>query len=153
VSPAIQAGYFFTSDGFKAEDSALIQQGVLMGFNLSLYGSRKTGKSKAPNAGGCWVVDPGAQPRDDIIASVDRGILLCRFSGDWPSGNGDFSGVAKNSYLISGGKIAHPIVETTIAGNLVNLLLAISAVSRERVDFGAALLPWVRAGGVTISGK
>lgn len=153
VSPAIQAGYFFTPDGFRAEDSALIERGVLQGFNLSLYGSRKTGKPKPPNAGGCWVVDPGDQPLSDIIASVDRGILLCRFSGDTPSGNGDFSGVAKNSYLISNGRIAHPVAETTIAGNLADLLLAISAVSRERVDFGNMLLPWVRAGGVTISGK
>jgi PmbA protein len=40
-----------------------------------------------------------------------------------------------------------------IAGNLADLLLAVSAVSRERVDFGNAVLPWVRAGGVTISGK
>ena len=153
VSPSIQAGYFFTPDGFRAEDSVLIEQGVLKGFNLSLYGSRKTGKPKAPNAGGCWVVDPGDTQLTDIIASVDRGILLCRFSGDRPSGNGDFSGVAKNSYMIAGGKIANPIAETTIAGNLADLLLAISAVSRERVDFGSALLPWVRADGVTISGK
>jgi PmbA protein len=153
VSPAIQAGYFFTPDGFRASDSVLIEQGVLKGFNLSHYGSRKTGKPKAPNAGGCWVVDPGEQPRADMIAPVERGILLCRFSGDWPSSNGDFSGVAKNSYLISGGKIARPIAETMIAGNLADLLLAVSAVSRERVDFGSAVLPWVRAGGVTISGK
>ncbi len=152
VSPEIQAGYFFTPEGFRAEDSALIDHGVLKGFNLSLYGSRKTGKPKAPNAGGCWVVDPGELPLADIVSTVQRGILLCRFSGETPV-NGDFSGVAKNSYLISGGKIDRPVKETMIAGNLADLLLAVTAVSRERIDFGSALLPWVRAGGVTISGK
>jgi PmbA protein len=45
------------------------------------------------------------------------------------------------------------VTETTIAGNLADLLLSISAVSSERIDFGRALLPWVRAGGLTISGK
>jgi PmbA protein len=153
VSSDIQAGYFFTPDGFKAEDSVLIDKGMLAGSNLSLYGSRKSGRAKAPNAGGCWVVDPGDTPFAEMVASVQRGLLLCRFSGGNPSSNGDFTGVAKNSYLIENGRIARPVTETMVGGNLPSLLLSISAVSRERLDFGLLLFPWVRAGGVTISGK
>ena len=122
-------------------------------FNLSLYGANKTGKPRAPNSGGCWVIDAGDQGLADLIASVERGILLNRFSGGKPSANGDFSGVAKNSYLIEGGRIARPVSETMLAGNLAGLLRAVSGVSKERVDFGASVYPWVKAGGVTISGK
>jgi PmbA protein len=153
VSADIHAGYFFTPDGFRAGDSVLIDKGVLAGYNLSLYGARKTGREKAPNAGGCWVVDPGDAPFAEMLSSVRRGLLLCRFSGGNPSSNGDFTGVAKNSYLIENGSIARPVTETMVGGNLLSLLQSISAVSRERVDFGTALFPWVRAGGVTISGK
>jgi PmbA protein len=153
VSADIQAGYFVTTDGFKAGDSCVIDAGVLRDFCLSLYGSRKTGLAKAPNAGGCWVVDPGQTPLADMIKGVQRGLLLGRMSGADPSPNGDFTAVAKNSYLIEGGAIVGPVTETMIAGNLGSLLLSISAVSRERVDYGQALLPWVRAAGVTIAGK
>jgi PmbA protein len=151
-SPEITDGYFFTRDGFAAEDSVLIDKGVLTGFNLSLYGSRKTGMPKAPNGGGCWIVDPGEASRDAVVGSVRKGLLLGRFSGGAPGANGDFTGVAKNSYLVEDGRIKRPVAETMIAGNVVDLLSAITAVSRERVDFGWALLPWVAAGGVRISG-
>ena len=50
------------------------------------------------------MVDPGEQSYDDIVKNVDKGILLCRFSGGVPSTSGDFSGVAKNSYYIENGK-------------------------------------------------
>jgi PmbA protein len=69
-----------------------------------------------------------------------------------PSENGDFSGVAKNSYLIEDGQIRMPVSETMIAGNIAQTLIDISAISKEFVDFGTALMPWVKTSGVTISG-
>jgi len=33
------------------------------------------------------------------------------------------------------------------------LLMNITAVSRERINFGNAILPWISASGVTVSGK
>ena len=34
------------------------------------------------------------------VDSIENGILVCRFSGGDPATNGDFSGVAKNSFYI-----------------------------------------------------
>ena len=76
-----------------------------------------------------------------------------RFSGGSPSDSGDFSGVAKNSYLIEQGKIVRPIGETMIAGNLAKLFSDVKAISRERVNYGSAILPWLQAGPADISGK
>jgi len=153
VSEEIADGYFFTADGFAAENSTIIEKGTLRSFLLSLYASLKTGKPRSVNMGSAWMIDPGDTSFEDMIRSVDRGILLCRFSGGNPSDNGDFSGVAKNSYCIENGEIKYPIKETMISGNLSNLLMSIKNISRERIDFGGGILPWIQAGGITISGK
>jgi PmbA protein len=153
VSPEIADGYFVTGDGYAAENSTLIDHGVLRSYLLTLYGAKKTGRQRAVNNGGAYVVDPGDKSLDEIIASVKRGILITRFSGGSPSANGDFSGVAKNSYYIEDGKVAYPIRETMVSGNFVEAFRHLSAISRERVDFGWAVLPWVCIPGISISGK
>lgn len=151
--PDVEIGYRWTGDGFRAENCTLIESGVLRNFTLGLYGSNKTGRPRCPSGGGALAVDAGNSTLADMVASVERGILLARFSGGSPADNGDFSGVAKNSYLIENGAIVRPVVETMIAGNVGQLFGAIRAISKERVDYGQAVFPWVLAGGVSISGK
>jgi PmbA protein len=153
VSGEIASGWFFTGDGFPAEDCAVIEGGVLRNCTLSHYGSRKTGLPRCPSGGGAWVVEPGAAGLEELVGSVERGLLLCRFSGGEPSDAGDFTGVAKNSYFIEGGKIAYPVSETMVSGNLCSALRDIQGISRERVDFGSSVYPWVKMGGITISGS
>lgn len=153
VSPEIADGYYLTDDGYTAKNSTIIDQGVLKTFLLSLYGANKTGQSRAVNDGGCYVIEPGTKSLDEIISKVQQGILLARYSGGNPSQNGDFSGVAKNSYYIENGKIQYPISETMVAGNLIDMQHNIIDISKERVDFGSGIYPWIAFSGVTISGK
>ncbi len=84
VHDDLPGGYFFTDDGFRAENSTIIEGGVLRSFLLSLYGSRKTGLDRSANTGGIYVVDPGTDSFSNMVKSVDRGLLLCRFSGATP---------------------------------------------------------------------
>jgi len=153
VSDEMAHGYFITSDGFTAQNSTVIDGGVLQGFLLSLYGSRKTGLPRAVNQGGCYVIDPGERSLADMIGSVKRGILLCRFSGGMPSESGDYSGVAKNSYYIEDGRLQYPVKEMMISGNIRELFLNISGISSERIDSGGSILPWVLTEGVSILGQ
>jgi PmbA protein len=92
VSDEIREGYFVTPDGYAAKNSTLVEKGVLKGLLLSLYGSKKTGKPRAVNAGGAFVVDPGTTRYEEMVRSVKMGLLMTRFSGGQPSENGDFSG-------------------------------------------------------------
>ena len=152
VSDDIVTNYFVTGDGFKARNSTIIDRGILKTYLLSQYGANKTGRERAVNGGGTYVVDPGDRSFDDMVRSVSRGLLLCRFSGGNPNDNGDFSGVAKNSYYIEDGEIRYPVNETMVAGNVAEVFKQIKTVSRERIDFGSAVFPWVQTGGLTISG-
>ena len=87
-----------------------------------------------------------------MIASIDRGIIVGRFSGGAPSSNGDFSGVAKNSFLIENGRIGPALSETMISGNLADMLQNVGGISAELVCSGSYVLPWVVFRGVVISG-
>ncbi|MDZ7685996.1 MAG: metallopeptidase TldD-related protein [Gammaproteobacteria bacterium] len=144
-------GYWVTGDGYKAEDLTIVEKGVLKSYLLGLYGANKLGRPRAVNSGGAYVVDAGEASYEDLIRSVGEGILITRFSGGRPNDRGDFSGVAKNSYYIKDGKVQFPIKETTVSGNMVELLQNIDAVSSERLNFGNSLLPWVKVSGITAS--
>lgn len=153
VSKEISDGYHVTGDGFEAENIAIIEKGILKSFMLSQYGAKKTNRERAKNAGQCYVIDPGTENFTDIIKGVEKGIVLSRFSGGQPSSNGDFSGVAKNSYYIENGEIKYPISETMVSGNLYEAFNNIKGISKERIDNGYTILPYVCISGATISGK
>jgi PmbA protein len=153
VSQELAEGYFITNDGFEAKNMTILDKGVLKHFLLTNYGSKKTGKPIGPNRGDSYIIEPGDQSYEDMIKSVEKGILLCRFSGGMPSASGDFSGVAKNSYYIENGQIQYPLSETMVSGNIADLFQNIKNISKERNDFGSDLVPWIQVSGITISGK
>ena len=153
TSEEICDGYFITPDGFAAEDVTIIEDGVLRSFLLDQYGANKTGRERASTAGGAYVVDAGEQALEELIGGVQRGLLVTRYSGGTPNPNGDFSGVAKNSFYIEDGQLAYPVTETMISGNLLEVFENIRGISEESVDFGSAVAPWILSEGVTISGK
>ena len=142
-----------TGEGFRAEDFDVIKDGKLNAFVLGLYASNKLKLPRGKNDSMNVIVAPGDRSIDEIIASVDKGILVGRFSGGRPASNGDFSGVAKNSFLIENGKIGPALSETMISGNLADMLLHLRGISSEQVADGMSVLPYMAFDGITISGK
>jgi len=152
--PLVVAGERFTADGYESFDADLIRDGVLTSFALSLYGAKKTGNQRAANTAFTNIeVAAGSVPLADMIKSVDKGILLNRFSGASPGPSGDMSGVAKNSFLIENGVVTDAISETMVSFSIVDALASIPAISAERCENGVSILPWCCLDGVTISGK
>ena len=149
----IVCGSRTTGEGFRAEDFDVIKDGKLNAFVLGLYASNKLKLPRGKNDSMNVIVAPGDRSIDEIIASIDRGILVGRFSGGAPASNGDFSGVAKNSFLIENGKIGAALSETMISGNLADMLMNLRAISSEQVADGMGVLPYMAFDGITISGK
>jgi PmbA protein len=141
---------FFTDDGYKTRDRAIIQNGVLNTYLLSLYGAKKTGLDRADTVGSNLVMVPGNIKKEEMISRIKKGVLLGRFSGGDPAPNGDFSGVAKNSFLIEDGEIKHALQETMISGNFSKMLFDIKGISAERTNFGSAIIPWVHVDGIQV---
>ena len=145
-------GERWTGEGFISEDYDVIKDGKLESFMMSLYGANKTGLQRSKNTSGSFIIEPGDKSIDEMIKSVENGLLVGRFSGGSPSINGDFSGVAKNAFRIEHGKITNAVSETMISGNLADMLKNICAISKE-YSTGGELIPWVAAEGIVISGK
>ena len=149
----ICCGERYTADGFLSENFDIIQNGVLRSYLLSLYVANKSGYAPAKNTSYAAVIEGGDTAYEDMIKGIKKGIIVGRFSGGAPSSNGDFSGVAKNSFLIEDGQIKGAVSETMINGNLADILKNIVAISKETVADGTSVLPYIAVSGVTISGK
>ncbi len=150
----IVCGDRITGEGFRAENFDIIKDGSLNAFAIGLYASNKLKLPRGKNDSFNLFMAPGSETMDKIISSIDRGIVVGRFSGGQPSSNGDFSGVAKNSFLIENGKIGQALSETMISGNLADMLFRLRGISCEQVADGMAVLPCAVAfDGITISGK
>ena len=141
-----------SADGWVTPPVEVVGAGTLRTLLPSLYGSRKTGLPHVPvAAGGGWDVASGSTPREAMGSGIARGAWVGRLSMGRPASNGDFSGVIKNSFAIEGGATSYALSETMITGNVARMLADIEAVSRERIDFGARRLPWLRIGGLHFS--
>lgn len=144
-------GERISGDGYVSENYDIIKDGVLKDFGLSEYAAKKTGNRRGKNTSSCMVIKNGDTPLQQMIQGIDKGLLVYRFSGGQPAVNGDFSGVAKNSFYIENGKIKHAVTETMISGNLASMLREVVSLSRETVEDGSSSLPYALFDGITVS--
>ncbi len=142
-----------TANGFRSEEVTIIDKGVLKTLWLSLYGANKTGRPLVKYTGSDLVIEGGDKTLEELIASVDKGIIMGGFSGGQPGANGEFSGVAKNSFLIENGKVTGAITETMVNGNLGEAFKNIRGITKEVRCNGSNVVPYIAIDGIVISGK
>jgi PmbA protein len=142
-----------TGEGYPAENFDLIRNGRLVSFDLSQYGANKTGQNRAGCSTGNIFIPAGDQSLEEIIKGIERGVLVMRFSGGEPAPSGEYSGVAKNAFLIENGKIRCALTETMISGCVLDMLNSVRAISSDLLKDGSVSLPYIAFDGVTISGK
>lgn len=155
----------FDREGLPHRRLPLIERGVLREFLFNTREAHAAGRAEGSTghaSGGARgapaigttnvIVDAGDTEEASLLEAVDRGVLLARFSGNTDPVSGDFSGVAKGSFLLRRGQAPRPLQETLISGNLYEMLAAISDVGRERrrID-GVVLAPCLRLEGVSVT--
>ena len=81
----------------------------------------------------------GKSTKEDIIASVKKGIYVDQFSnGQVQIGEGDFTFFVKSGFLIEDGRLTMPVKDINIIGNGPQALADITAVGNDpKVDDGA----------------
>lgn len=151
--PRVICGGNYSGEGYINEAFDVIKDGVLQSFWLSQYGANKLSLKRSGNTTMHGITTPGEKSIEEIIAGIDKGIVFGRFSGGSPSANGEFSGVAKNSFLIENGKITKALSETMISGNLTEMLFKLVDISSETKEDGNSVTPYMAFDGLTISGK
>lgn len=150
-NPLIVGANRFTKEGFLTENQPVIEVGRLESLLADLYTSKKTGLEHAKAHGGSLVVKPGEKSLDEIISETESGVIMFRYSGGYVQNSGEFSGIAKNSFIIENGKITNGAALTTVSGNIIHMLKNIQAISKDISTNGSSIMPYIAFNGVTIS--
>ena len=88
---------------------------------------------------------------DTLVAEIEKGVIISRFSGNVNPVNGDFSGVVKGGQMVTNGTVEHAIKEVMVAGNVFEALRRLNGISRERKVIYDSILPYMRFDGISFT--
>ena len=133
----------FDEEGVRVKARAVIDAGRVQGYFLSSYSARKLGMKTTGNAGGSHnliLSSRRTRPGDDLDAmlkKLHRGLFVTELLGQGVNYvTGDYSRGA-SGYWVENGRIAYPVQEITIAGNMRDMLKGIEAVGADAYNYGA----------------
>jgi PmbA protein len=145
----------FDNEGVATKDRELVSDGVLQGYMLSSYSSRKLGMTTTGNAGGNHnlIVKSGELDLNGLLAQMGRGLLVTELLGHGINlVTGDYSRGAAG-FWVEHGEIQHAVEEITIAGNLKDMFLGIQAVGNDVLVQGSKQCGSILVDRMTIAGE
>ncbi len=161
-------GLFGTSpcddEGVPSRRTAIIERGVLKSYLLNTYTARKLGmkttgsasRGLAGNPGighGNLYMEAGSVPPESLIASIAEGFYVTELMGFGVNiVTGDYSRGASGLW-IRDGKLAFPVSEVTVAGNLKEMLESIDAVASDLEFRNSTAAPTLLIREMTVGGK
>ena len=153
----------FDGEGLPSRRTVVVENGVLRNYLLNTYSARKLGMKSTHNAArglagapgigaGNLYLEPGAHSPEEIIGAVPAGLYVTGLMGFGTNlVTGDYSRGATGLW-IEKGELTHAVEEVTIAGNLADMLLNITAIGSDLVFRGSIASPTLRIDGMTIAG-
>jgi len=130
----------FDDEGVATVERKVVENGVVQGYFLGSYSARKLGLRTTGNAGGNHnlILDNSAPLEfSALLRKMGKGLLVTELLGHGVNSvTGDYSRGAAG-YWVEGGEIRHAVEEVTIAGNLKDMLLGISAVGSDTLVRGS----------------
>jgi len=133
----------FDDEGVQTRARQVVQGGVVQGYFLSTYSARKLGLRTTGHAGGSHnlrLSSRRTRPGDDLDAMLRQlgtGLFVTELMGQGVNYvTGDYSRGA-SGFWVEKGKIAYPVQEITIAGNLKTMFKDIAAVGADAYTYGA----------------
>jgi len=154
----------FDGEGQPTRRNRIVESGLLRSWLLDTYCARKLGLestgSAARGAGGApapapsnlWL-EPGKLGPEEIVRRTERGLLVTELIGmGFNPVTGDYSRGAAGLW-IEDGRVAFPVEEITIAGQLGEMLSAIDLVGSDLLWVGAIAAPTLRVARMTVAGS
>jgi len=153
----------FDAEGIATQAREIIEDGRLTTWIMDLHSARELGLAStghasrgtssppSPSVTNLYM-KPGTTSREDMIKSIDKGLLVTELIGMGVNGvTGDYSRGA-SGFWIENGELAYPVSEITIAGNLVDMFAKITPASDLTFRYGTDA-PTIRVDGMTVAGK
>jgi len=154
----------FDGEGVPSRRTVVIENGVLRSYLLNTYTAKKLGLQTTGNASrglagtpgigpGNYFLEPGKKTPKELIAEIKDGLYVTEFLGHGANlVTGDYSRGASGMW-ISGGELAYPVEEITVAGNLKEMFFNISEIGSDLEFRGAVACPTIRIDGLTVGGE
>ena len=149
--PGNRGAVNFDDEGVPGQNTFMVRNGVLESYlhdriSAAHFGVAPTGNGRResfryapiPRMRATYMLG-GKSTKEDIIASVKKGIYVDQFSnGQVQIGEGDFTFFVKSGFLIEDGRLTMPVKDINIIGNGPQALADITAVGNDpKVDDGA----------------
>src|SRR5690606_18703015 len=100
-----------------------LRSAARLGMQTTGHATRGLASPPTPAPTNLWI-EPGNASRDDMIADIKEGFVVTELMGASISlATGDYSRGA-SGFWVENGKIAYPVSEMTIAGNLKDIFLS-----------------------------
>ena len=133
----------FDDEGVVTRPRDVVAAGVVQGYFLSTYSARKLGLRTTGHAGGSHnltLTSRKTASTDDLEAmlkKLDRGLFVIELMGQGVNyATGDYSRGA-TGFWVEGGRIAYPVHEITVAGNLREMFKGIAAIGADTYTMGS----------------
>lgn len=133
-------------EGNPAQRNVLIENGILKGYLVDRYESRRmglpaTGSGRrqnyrfAPEARMTnTFIAPGTSTREEIISSVEKGLFVGNINGGSVNPvTGDFNFAVAQCWLIENGRLTEPVYGATLIGNGGDVLKQVDMVGNNLV--------------------
>jgi PmbA protein len=149
----------FDEEGVRVAPRKVVKGGRVEGYFLSSYSARKLGMKTTGNAGGSHnlvMTSRLTQASDNLDAMLQKlgtGLFVVELMGQGVNYvTGDYSRGA-SGFWVENGKIAYPVHEITIAGNLKDMLKGIEAVGADAYNYGAKTVGSILVNRMKVAGS
>jgi PmbA protein len=149
----------FDDEGVRTTPRQVVQGGVVQGYFLSTYSARKLGMHTTGHAGGSQNLSMTSRRTkkgdtlDAMLAKLGRGLFVTELMGQGVNYvTGDYSRGAAG-FWVEDGRIAYPVHEVTIAGNLKQMLKGIQAIGADVYVQGSKAVGSVLLGSMQLAGS
>jgi PmbA protein len=149
----------FDDEGVRTKARKVVDAGRVEGYFLSSYSARKLAMKTTGNAGGSHnlvmssrLTRPG-DDLDEMLRKLGTGLFVIELMGQGVNYvTGDYSRGA-SGYWVEKGKIAFPVQEITIAGNMKDMLQGIEAIGADTYNYGAKTVGSVMVNRMKVAGS
>lgn len=145
----------FDSDGVATQAKRIVDNGVINSYLLGTYSGRKLGMPSTGNAGGVHnlILHSSGESFDELVTKMNKGLLVTELMGQGVNLlTGDYSRGAAG-FWVENGKIAYPVEEITIAGNLKEMFARIAAIGNDIIPFSSKQVGSILIESMTIAGE
>jgi PmbA protein len=152
----------FDGEGLPNRRRAIIEDGVLTTWLLDLasarqlklestgHASRGTSSPPGPSPTNLWL-EPGPVTAQELIGDIPAGLYVTEVMGQGVNPvTGDYSRGAAG-FWIESGELAYPVSEVTVAGNVKDMFLHLTAANDLEFKTGIDT-PTLRIDGMTVAG-